>query len=89
VERHLIRNEQECVTMSDDVVQRLRVWLVRCRRHVHPPSVTEIGDTLSLAIAEIQRMRGKVEWLQGERRERELSPENLKIREPRGRGRSL
>jgi hypothetical protein len=51
--------------------------------------VTEIGDTLSLAIAEIQRMRGKVEWLQGERRERELSPENLKIREPRGRGLSL
>ena len=24
-------------------------------------------------------MRGKVEWLQGERRERELSPENLEI----------
>ena len=49
--------------MSDDVVQRLRVWLTKCRRHAQAPPATEVGDFISLAIAEIVKLRAKVERL--------------------------
>src|ERR1700722_4171767 len=46
--------------MNNDPLRRLRIWLVRCRRHAQAPPASEVGDM--------------------------LSPENLEIREPRGRG---
>jgi hypothetical protein len=52
--------------MTDDPLPRLRVWLVKCQRHAQAPSTSEIAAITLLAIAELERMRGVVERLQGE-----------------------
>ncbi len=57
--------------MNDDVLRRLRIWLVSAGATLRRRQPARSGDMLSLCIAEIERMRAKVERLQGQQREPE------------------